>query len=165
VPWLSRLVAGLSLRRLGFNSRPIQMGFVVDSGHGTGVSQESFGFPQSLSFHLCSILFYMLPVPKGQTDQVWEPSKNQCSFGNRGACNSVRFPHPPTSGLLTVNIVTQGIYGQSDRICSGGSEKQYEHKCHVKLSCYALYLVICTEYDQLWCTNKTKLASSSLSAH
>jgi hypothetical protein len=41
----------------------------------------------------------------------------------------------------------------------------YEHKCQVKLYCYALNLVISTECDQLWCNNETKLASSSLSAH
>ena len=68
-------------------------------------------------------------------------------------------PPPPNSGLLTVNIV---------RVIEFVQEAQndfYEHKYQVKFYCYALYLVISTECDQLWCTNKTKLASSSLSAH
>lgn len=87
-------------------------------------------------------------------------SSTCCSFGYRGAWDSVRFAAPPpTSGLLTVNIV---------RVIEFVQEAQndfYEHKYQVKFYCYALYLVISTECDQLWCTNKTKLASSSLSAH
>jgi hypothetical protein len=48
---------------------------------------QYFSFPLPVSFHQCSILIFMytLLLPEGQTGEVWETSKKQCSFGNRGA--------------------------------------------------------------------------------
>jgi hypothetical protein len=37
MPWLRRLVAGLEQRRSGFDPRPVDVGFVVDSITGTGL--------------------------------------------------------------------------------------------------------------------------------
>ena len=55
VPWLRRLVAGLSPRRPGFDPRssPCEI-YGGQSGTGTGFS-PSCRFPLSISFHWCSI--------------------------------------------------------------------------------------------------------------
>jgi hypothetical protein len=45
VSWLRRLVAGLSPRSHGFAPGSIHVGFVVDSGTGTGFSPRSSVFP------------------------------------------------------------------------------------------------------------------------
>ena len=49
VPWLRRLVAGLSPRRTGFDPGSVHVGFVVDSGTGTGFSPSTSVFP--IQFH------------------------------------------------------------------------------------------------------------------
>jgi hypothetical protein len=47
------------------------------------------GFPPSTSVFLCQYrstntsFICMLVLPEGQTGEAWEPSKKQCSFGNR----------------------------------------------------------------------------------
>jgi hypothetical protein len=48
---------------------------------------QYFCFRLSVSFYQCSILIfiYMILLPEGQTGDTWEPSKKQCSFGNRGS--------------------------------------------------------------------------------
>jgi hypothetical protein len=48
---------------------------------------EYFGFPLSVSFQQCYILIfiYMLLLPDGRTGEAREPSKEQCSYGNRSA--------------------------------------------------------------------------------
>ena len=45
------------------------------------------GFPFSVSFHkrFTLIFIYTLLLPAGQVGESWEPSRKQCSFGNRGA--------------------------------------------------------------------------------
>jgi hypothetical protein len=55
VPWLRRLVAGLSLRRPGFDPGSVDVGFVVDKVALGQIFPEYFGFPQSISFHRCSV--------------------------------------------------------------------------------------------------------------
>jgi hypothetical protein len=54
-PWLRRLVAGLSPRRLGFDSGSVHVGFVVDKVALGQVSPDYFGFPMSILFYQCSI--------------------------------------------------------------------------------------------------------------
>jgi hypothetical protein len=49
------------------------------------VSSEDLCFPLSVSFHQCYIFIYMLLLPERQTNEVREPYKKQCSFGNWGA--------------------------------------------------------------------------------
>jgi hypothetical protein len=46
VPWLRRLVAGLSLRRPGFDPGSVHVGFVVDKVAGEKFFFEYFGFPR-----------------------------------------------------------------------------------------------------------------------
>jgi hypothetical protein len=55
VPWLSRLVAGLSPRRPGFDPGSVHVRFVVDKVALGQVFLRVVGFPLSISFHWCSI--------------------------------------------------------------------------------------------------------------
>jgi hypothetical protein len=55
VPWLRRLVAGLSPRRSGFDPGSVHVGLVMDKVAMGQVFPEYFGFPLSFSFHRCSI--------------------------------------------------------------------------------------------------------------
>jgi hypothetical protein len=55
VPWLRRLVTGLSPRRPGFDPRSVSEGFVVDKLELRQVFPRVLGFPLSVSFHRCSI--------------------------------------------------------------------------------------------------------------
>lgn len=57
VPWLMRLVAGLSLRRPKFCPRPVHVGF-VGLQHGNKFISEYFGSPLSLSLHQCSTFIH-----------------------------------------------------------------------------------------------------------
>jgi hypothetical protein len=45
MPWLRRLVAGISQRSTGFTSGSVHVGFVVDKVALGQVSSELFGFP------------------------------------------------------------------------------------------------------------------------
>jgi hypothetical protein len=60
VPWLRRLVAGLSPRRLGFDPGSVHVRFVVDKVALGQVFLRVVGFPLSISFHWCSINFKTL---------------------------------------------------------------------------------------------------------
>jgi hypothetical protein len=55
VPWLRRLVAGLSLRRPGFDPGSVHVGFVVDKVALGQAFLRVVAFPLSISFHWCSI--------------------------------------------------------------------------------------------------------------
>jgi len=54
---------------------------------GTDLFPEYFGFSLSVSFPpiLRTHLTYTSHLLEGQTGETWEPSKKQCSFGNREA--------------------------------------------------------------------------------
>jgi hypothetical protein len=54
VPWLRRLVAGLSARRPGFNLGSVHLGFVVDKVALGQVFSKYFGFSLPISFRRCS---------------------------------------------------------------------------------------------------------------
>jgi hypothetical protein len=51
VPWLRRLVPGLSPRMPGFASGSVRVGFVWKNWHWDRFLSEFFRFPQCLSFH------------------------------------------------------------------------------------------------------------------
>jgi hypothetical protein len=55
VPWLRRLVAGLLLRRPGFDPGSVHVGFMVDKVALGQVFLRVVGFPLSISFHWCSV--------------------------------------------------------------------------------------------------------------
>jgi hypothetical protein len=55
VPWLRRLVGGLSPRRPGFDLGSVHVGFVVDKVALGQVPPRVHWFPLSTSFHRCSI--------------------------------------------------------------------------------------------------------------
>jgi hypothetical protein len=55
VPWLRRLVAGLSPRRPRFDPRPVHLGFVVDKVALGQVFSLVLLFSLSISFYQCSI--------------------------------------------------------------------------------------------------------------
>jgi hypothetical protein len=59
--WPTVLASGQELCKSFASRRPgsIHVGFVVDSGTGTGFSPEFFGFPVSISFHRCSPNSYL----------------------------------------------------------------------------------------------------------
>jgi hypothetical protein len=55
-------VAGLSLRSLGFNPSPVQVGFVVDSVALTQVLLQALRFPLSLPSYQCSTSIHRSPT-------------------------------------------------------------------------------------------------------
>jgi hypothetical protein len=55
VSWLRQLVAGLSQRRLGFDPGQSIWDLWWTKWHWDRFFPEYFGFPLSISFHLCSI--------------------------------------------------------------------------------------------------------------
>jgi hypothetical protein len=55
VPWLRRLVTGLSLRRPGFDPGSVHVGFVVDKVALGQAFLRVVAFPLSIPFHWCSI--------------------------------------------------------------------------------------------------------------
>ena len=67
---------------------------------------EYFSFPLSVSFHQCStfIFIFTLLIPDGQTLEVWEPSKKQCSFRNLEVLDTT---------ALSLFFILQGIKNQS----------------------------------------------------
>jgi hypothetical protein len=87
LPWLRRLVAGLSPRRPGFDPRSVHMGFVVD--------KVALGlvFLPVLQFSPVSIIPPMLhthlhlhiALIRRRNGEVCEPTIKQCPLGNRGA--------------------------------------------------------------------------------
>ena len=85
VPWLSYTLA-CHLRCPG--SIPVQPMWDLwwTTLHWDMFVPEYFGFPLSVSFHQCSIFFfvYVLVLPEVNTSEAWKPSKKkQCSFENR----------------------------------------------------------------------------------
>jgi hypothetical protein len=62
VPWLKRLVAGLSPRRPGFAPGSIHVGFVVDKVALGRFSPSTSVSPANISFHHCSIFIYHRPM-------------------------------------------------------------------------------------------------------
>lgn len=81
VPWLKRLVDGLSQRRVRFNPGPVHEGFIVGRDR---FIREYVSFSLSITFDQWStpILFYTLLVLERETPEAWEPSKKQCPFEN-----------------------------------------------------------------------------------
>ena len=69
MPWLRRLVAGLSPQRLDLDPKSFHARSVMD--------RVPLLFSLSVSFHQRStlIFIYMLFLPEGQTGETWEPSK------------------------------------------------------------------------------------------
>jgi hypothetical protein len=61
VPWLKRLVAGLSQRRPGFATGSIHVGSVVDKVALGQVFLRVLRFPLSVSFRHCSVFIYHRP--------------------------------------------------------------------------------------------------------
>jgi len=59
VPWLRRLVAGLSPWRPGFSLRPVYVGFVGTQWHWYRFFSKNFSFSLSVSFHQCSALIHL----------------------------------------------------------------------------------------------------------
>ena len=79
VPWLRRLVAGLSLRRSGFCSWPIHMGFVVNK---VALGQA---FLRMSRFSPVSIIAPMLRTHLRLDAALTKRTNGQSSFGNRAA--------------------------------------------------------------------------------
>jgi hypothetical protein len=87
VLWLRQLVVRFSPRRTGLDPRPVLERSVVDK---VAVGQVSLHvllvFPcqyRSINAPYSSSSMYMLRLPEGQSGQALEPSKKQCSSGNR----------------------------------------------------------------------------------
>jgi hypothetical protein len=80
------------------------------SGTGTGFNSEYFDLPLTVSFHQCSMLIfiYTLSLSRGQRGEVWDPSKEQCSFGNRGASDVKLFSVFHNSSRLLITNDTPG---------------------------------------------------------
>jgi hypothetical protein len=78
VPWLTLLVACLSLRRPGFDPIPVYWRFVADRVALKQAFLRNFDYPLSISSHQCAIVIfnYMLFLPEGPMLESWEPSEN-----------------------------------------------------------------------------------------
>jgi hypothetical protein len=77
VPWLKRLVAGLSPRRSGFAHGSINVGYVVEKVALGQVISEIFGFPLSISVHRRPPYSYLLGDE--QYVRQWQQSKDVVS--------------------------------------------------------------------------------------
>jgi hypothetical protein len=87
---LFRLVSGLSRWWPGFDPRPVLVRCVVEK-----VAVGQFFLPVLLfppdsviPYMLYTILICTLLLPEGQMGEAWEPSKEQCSFGNQGTLDT-----------------------------------------------------------------------------
>jgi len=72
----------------GFDPRSVHMRFLLGKDtQGQIFFPEYFGFSLSVSFPpiIRTHLTYTSLLLEGQTGEVWEPSKKQCSLGNHGA--------------------------------------------------------------------------------
>jgi hypothetical protein len=52
----------------------------------------------------------MLLLPERQKGDVWEPSKKQCSFDNRGSTDRKVLPLFFSPGVLSVKQVTETVF-------------------------------------------------------
>jgi len=93
LPWIRRLVAGLSPRRCAFNPSSFNVRFVVEKVALWRVFLPVLIF-SAVSFLQRSIRIftYMLCFPDGQTGEAQVPFKKQCSFGNQGALDRKELP-------------------------------------------------------------------------
>ena len=82
LPYLRKLVPGLSPRRPSFDSRPGRVKFVMGKQALGQVFHRLIRFPLPLSFHHCSIIIFVhaLLLTEGQTDEAWERSKQAMLF-------------------------------------------------------------------------------------
>jgi hypothetical protein len=78
MPWLSRSVSGLCLRRPGFDFRSIRVRFALDEVAPVQVLLRVLLFPLSMSLHQCSTLvtIYTSLLPE---NKLWKFSKNALS--------------------------------------------------------------------------------------
>ena len=74
VPWLRRLVAGLSTLRPELDSGPLQDVFVNNVAMGQ-IFLRSLWFSPALSFHRCSKHIFILLLSEGQAGEAWKPDK------------------------------------------------------------------------------------------
>jgi hypothetical protein len=73
VPWLRRLVAGLPLRRPGFDPGSVHVRFVVDKVALGQVFLRVVGLPLSVSFHWCYIFFCVVKGPAADATDAPQP--------------------------------------------------------------------------------------------
>ena len=101
----------------------------ICSGHSgtvTGFSSSTSVLP-SISFQQfsISIISYTLLLPEESIDEVWEPSKEQCSFGNRGPLDRKVRSHMqsvPSTSCLQISSF-KGRY-RHHTVCSSPSFAQ-----------------------------------------
>jgi hypothetical protein len=77
MPWHGRLVAGLSPWRPGFDPRSVHVVIVVDK---VALAQVSIIPPI-----FRALIHPHVALSRRETGEVWESSKNRCSFRNGGA--------------------------------------------------------------------------------
>jgi hypothetical protein len=79
-----RLVAGFSPRRPGFDLGPVHVMFVVAKlAMGQGFLRVLRCYPVSIIPPMLRTHFHLQAALTRKTDEAWEPSKKQCSLGNR----------------------------------------------------------------------------------
>jgi hypothetical protein len=76
VPWIRRLVVGISPQRLGFSPEEVHVSFAAGKVALGQIFLPVLRFPLSVSFHQCPIFIFVLTVHL--------PERKQCSFGYRG---------------------------------------------------------------------------------
>lgn len=81
VPWLRRLVAGLSPRRTGLDLKSAHVILLLGQ-----VFLLVFCFSLTIALHQCFIVIfiYVLLLTEWQTGETSEHFSSQCSFGSRG---------------------------------------------------------------------------------
>ena len=87
MPWLRRLVGGISTRRPVFNLRSVSLRVLVDK-----VAPGQVFLRVSFHQYFVLIFSYELLLSERQKGKAWEPSKKEWSSGNQGAWNRKVLP-------------------------------------------------------------------------
>jgi len=82
VPWLRRLVGGISSSRPVFDLRSVPLRVLVDK-----VALVKVFLQVSFQQYSVLIFSYELLLPERQKGKAWEHLKKECSSGNQGAWN------------------------------------------------------------------------------
>ena len=123
-----------------------------NSGTVTGFSSNTSFLPSiSLQQFSISIFSYTLLLPKESTDEAWEPSTEQCSFGNRGPLDRKVCSHMQ-SPVLPVCSPSQCFRAGLDRhhaVCSSPCSQNVPHCSYRILPFHIQLLPALTHSKQL----------------
>jgi hypothetical protein len=134
VPWLRRLVAGLSPRRPGFDPRPIHMSFAVEK---VPLRQILLLVLRFFPFSIIPLIFNYTFLLPGQKYEAWKHCKNACSFEYWGPSDrkvfSLKLYHRECSSSITGQFLWDSLRQRGTG--TGVSPNTSVFPCH----CYFIY--------------------------